>query len=522
MMFWMTDKIVRQDKRLPLFLLAALVCFYLFNGITYLRFQTLTSDETDFYNYAVRFLKGRPERIYPSADNSKMPVVVLNTLPRIAEQLLQPGQQKNDGGFGDILHGRYVTLAFSVLTILLVFRWAGEMFGHWAGLFAAFLFSFCPNNLANAGLVTTDAYSVFFLLASFYCVWKFCLAPNRNKFLLLSLVVALSQLTKQSLFHLYILLPLAVFIYFLLQRQKLRPKSVLATIAVFGLIQLVVINAGFYFYQTGRSLGSYQFMSTLFQRVQSSLPVQLPVPFPSTFVEGLDQAKYYDQVGGGSANSSFANVTILNQSSTGGSFWYYYLVSLFYKTPITYFFLLIGAAVVHYRRKIPFSSASLFLLLPVVYFLVLFSFFYKTQCGIRHLIFIYPFLFLYSAAIVQGLRSLPAKVFFLFSCLYLAVSVLAYWKNYLPYTNEFILDKTFAYEKVGADNLEFLQCGNFLRQYLREHPEVKPAPKVFQRGTFAISPANYLDQWNRHEFDWIRHYKPVGNIACTYLLIRVP
>lgn len=508
-------------KKLTLLLLAGIVLFYLINGIVYLNYQTLTSDETDFFRYTIRFIKGNPDRIYPSDDNSKMPVNVLNTLPRLAEQLLNPGLQKNDGGYTDILYGRYVTLLFSVLTLLLVYRWASELHGSGAGLFAAFLFSICPNNLSHATLVTTDAYSVFFLLATMYWLWKFCLQETRKNFIYLSLFVALSQLVKQSLFHLYIMVPLAIGIYYGVKRKKVKIQPLLAAAVVFVLINLAVINAGFYFYQTGRSLGSYQFMSNLFQNVQQVFPQWLPIPFPHPFVQGLDQAKYYDQVGGGFPHSSFANVTILGQSRTGEGFFYYYFVSIFYKTPIPYFLFFLWSAYVLWKRKTSFWEKGFFLLLPVVYFLVQLSFFYKAQCGLRHLVFIYPFLFIFSSVIVRQLQSLPAKISFSILCLYTLVSVLSYWKNYYPYTNEFILDKTFAYKKVGADNLDFLHGGNFLRQYLAEHPEVKKLPKSFQKGTFVVSPGQYLNQWNLPEYEWIKNYQPIGNIARVYLLIQV-
>ena len=75
-------------------LLTILIVFYLINGIVYLRYQTQTSDEASFYNYAVRLLKGHPDRIIPNSDNSKMPVTVLNTLPRIMEQVIHPHLKK--------------------------------------------------------------------------------------------------------------------------------------------------------------------------------------------------------------------------------------------------------------------------------------------------------------------------------------------------------------------------------------------------------------------------------------------
>ena len=37
-------------------------------------------------------------------------------------------------------------------------------------------------------------------------------------------------------------------------------------------------------------------MSDLFIGLQNSLPDWLPLPFPRPFIDGLDMAKYYDQV----------------------------------------------------------------------------------------------------------------------------------------------------------------------------------------------------------------------------------
>src|SRR5438094_2187455 len=89
--------------------LLAIIVFYLINGICYLRSQSITSDEGSFYTYAVRYLKGDPARIIPASDNSKMPVAVLNTIPRLTERLLNPVTKKTDGGVSDIMLGRYVT-----------------------------------------------------------------------------------------------------------------------------------------------------------------------------------------------------------------------------------------------------------------------------------------------------------------------------------------------------------------------------------------------------------------------------
>src|SRR3954451_10694254 len=119
--------------------LALIIAFYLFNGINYLRSQSITSDEGAFYNYAVRYVQHHPDRINPINDNSKMPVILLNIIPRVIEQILHPGLKKTDNWESDIVAGRYVTLLVSVLIIFFVFLWAKELYGIRAAIFAAFL-----------------------------------------------------------------------------------------------------------------------------------------------------------------------------------------------------------------------------------------------------------------------------------------------------------------------------------------------------------------------------------------------
>ena len=374
-------------------ILSLLVVLYLINGICSINALSVTADEGSHLAFGIKMLKGDPARTNPEKDNSKMPVSVLNAIPRGVEQLFSKGLVKNDNGISDTIKGRYATLFFSVLIILLVFNWSRKLYGINAGLFSAFLFVCCPNNIANAVLVTTDTYSVFFLLATMYFLWRYCNSKSNKHFIWFALMLALSQLVKQSLFHLYVLAPLCLLTYTIATKEKIKWPSLFKKILIVITISWVIINAGFIFWHMNMKLGDYHFMSSLFQKVQQLLPGWLPVPLSESFVTGLDQAKYYDQLGGGFANSSFANVTILGYSSTGGSFWYYYFVSIFFKTPVPYLILFGWAKYILYvkLRFKNFMRNEFFLLAPIVYFLLLMSFLYKTQCGIRHIIFIYPY-----------------------------------------------------------------------------------------------------------------------------------
>jgi 4-amino-4-deoxy-L-arabinose transferase-like glycosyltransferase len=504
--------------------LFVLIVFYLINGICYLRSQSITSDEGSFYTYAVRFLKGTPDRIIPVSDNSKMPVTVLNTIPRLAQQTFSHTKRKEDGGVSDIMHGRYITLFVSVLTIVLVFVWSRELYGKKAGLFSAFLMSICPNHMANAGLVTTDAYSVLFLLATMYFLWKYCTTKTSRQFIFFSITIALSQLVKQSLFHLYILAPFCIAVYFTVYPSRIKYSLVLTRIVIFLLANWAVINVGWYFYETFHRTDDYHFMSDLFQTIATILPRWMPVPFPKPFIVGLDMAKYYDDLGGGfDPISSFGKVTILGHAQTGGGFWYYYFVSIFYKTPIAYFILFLWSIIVLIKNRSfkDFVTKEFFLFAPVIYFLLVFSFFYQTQTGLRHVIFLYPFIFIAAGAIIPTMDAVYKKIALALISVFLVFSILRYWGNYYPYTNEFITDKKMAFQYVGAANLEFKQGGFFLQQYLREHPQAKIIPSKPQAGSFVMSVADYLDIWNRHQYEWIQRFTPTDHVAYTYLVFQI-
>jgi 4-amino-4-deoxy-L-arabinose transferase-like glycosyltransferase len=452
-----------------------------------------------------------------------MPVTIINVIPRAVQQILYPGLKKNDWGGSDILLGRYVTLLVSTLIILLVYRWAKLLYGIPAGLFAAFLMAFCPNNLASAGLVTQDTYSVLALLFVMYCTWRFCTVKTFKYFLRLCVAVALAQLVKQTLLYLYLLIPVCVILYWVLGKHQFNVKKMLKYAVYFVVINWFVINAGYYFYQTNTAVGSYHFFSRPFMFLQHALSAWLPIPLPRPFVDGLDMVKHNNDIGGGFKNSTFGNVTILGRSSTGGTFWYYYLVTVFFKTPISYFvFMAYGFwAMVKCRSLKSWRNNEFFLITPVLFFFITMSLLVKIQTGIRHIIFIYPFLFILSAGFIPYVKGLLQKTAVAIACVYLVVSVLIYWRNYYPYTNEFILDKKLAYRYVGDDNLDYNQELIFFKEYLSAHPNVQLATEKPQPGIFLISVPDYMDVWNEKKYAWLTRFKPCGHVAHAGLLITV-
>lgn len=64
-----------------------LFAIFFINGLIYIPKQSITSDEANHYNYAIRYVKGKPQKIKPYDDASAMPFSALNTIPRVIEQI---------------------------------------------------------------------------------------------------------------------------------------------------------------------------------------------------------------------------------------------------------------------------------------------------------------------------------------------------------------------------------------------------------------------------------------------------
>jgi hypothetical protein len=151
------------------------------------------------------------------------------------------------------------------------------------------------------------------------------------------------------------------------------------------------------------------------------------------------------------------------------------------------------------------------------------SCFYSTQLGIRHLLIIFPLLFIFSGKVIS--QVLPGKwrwIIFI-SVGYQAISVFSYFPHFLPYTNEFILNKKMAYKKIADSNLCYGEGGKFLKQYLVTHPGVIYLPRKPTLGT-AILEVNEmlnLDIASVHKYDWARHLTPIDHIHSQYLIFNV-
>jgi hypothetical protein len=117
-----------------------------------------------------------------------------------------------------------------------------------------------------------------------------------KQLLLLAVFLGIGQLSKQSLQLLY-----PVVMVFLLARLYVMKMSAGKLIRYFtkeliiiGLASLLIINLGFLFYQTGKPLKEYHFISTKFVSLQErfSFMDDVPIPLPQPYVTRFDYVAF--------------------------------------------------------------------------------------------------------------------------------------------------------------------------------------------------------------------------------------
>lgn len=508
----------------PTIWVAFLLMVYLINGVILIPQSSLTYDEMDHWSYGKRILKRQPQRIFPFDDASTMPVTGLNAIPRAAEQLVNPELKKTDAGFSDILHGRYVTLFICLITGLLVYSWSRELFGDQGALFSLALFIFSPNLLAHETLLTTDAYAALFTLATFYSGWRYLIKKGWGRFSLFSLCLALSQVVKPSLIHLILMVGIASLILMFKQGTwSMDWKSRGLRLGWLVLILLAVVNLAFFFQGTGHSLQSYTFHSDAFLRLQGEFWGRIPLPLPAPYMEGIDLTMYMNQLGAGHPDVSGPNY-LLGETRVGSGFWYYYLVCFFFKTPLSVLVMLLGLPVLMWRRKAGglVKNTLLFLGLAILYFLLVFGFTNRTQVGIRHVLMVYPLMFValgaWTAMVPDSLSKRVAAGLWI---LYTLFTFYKFYPNQIAYHNESVArDKV--YKVMAGSNIDFGQSAYRLADFLQKNPEYRVPDTVPRPGRYIQGVDAYLGLMDKYRIPWLNdHFQPVGEFDHGFLLFEV-
>jgi len=485
---------------------------------------SLNYDEPLFAAYGITVLKFQGKKDIQEFD-SKLPITALNMLPRAAEQLTNPALSKSGmEADKDVINGRYISLIISLLLGLLIFRWTRELYNDKVGLYSLLLYLLCPDFLAHGIFVSSDIFACLFFTSTFYFLWKFRKSNHLKYFILASCSVALAQISKFSMLHLVLIFPLIQFITY----KKENPRRIgitkeLFLFLIFAVINWIVISSAHFFYNEFMSLKDYHFKSEFLQSLQGSLG-NWHVPFPESYISSLDAVIYFDRLGGGVPGSLNGATYILGEHSRFG-FWYYYLVSIFYKLPIPTLLIWIASLGVFFFRfnRKTFLNSEVFFLVPILYFLFYLSFFYNTQVGIRHIIFIFPLLFVYSGCVINLIIEKKKEIVLFLLLGWQVISVALFFPHFLPYTNEFIPNKKYAYKKLADSNICYGEGKKYLNQFLETNKTAIYLPDRPQAGKVVMEINEMLNMniATINKYNWTENLEPSGHIHSQYLIFDI-
>jgi hypothetical protein len=431
---------------------------------------------------------------------------------------------------------RMVMPLISIVGGLAVFAWSSRLYGSQGGLLSLCLWTFCPNILAHARLVTTDLGSTAIGVTATFVFWLFLRSPSWRMAAAAGVLLGLAQLTKFSMLLLYAVWPFLWLVRLLLTT---RPRAVVRQAflgAVHGILILILsiltIDAGYVFEGLGKPLGRFEFASTvltrpvaggirkapatlnpLFARIwpfrenrfRGTLLAGLPVPLPEHYLLGFDEQKVeadgmpsrlnraWNALEAGdielarkeavSTDPSVVGYPVyLNGEMRRSGWWYYYLCALLYKVPEgTWLLILLSLALLAIQRRSRESCADEMCLwtLPLI---VLFSMSFLTNInlGLRYVLAIFPYAFIAAGKVVPWAHGLPRKGrlagrSFVVVCVGLTIAA-ALWihPHYLAYFNWASGGPRRVPARLIDSNLDWGQDLLGLRRWCREHAPGQP------------------------------------------------
>ncbi len=373
---------------------------------------------------------------------------------------------------------------------------ATRLYGQRAGIAAFFLYALSPNVLAHASLATLDLPAAFFIFLSLYALYFLVARPTPYRVFGVALAVTAALLTKVQAIALLGLVPAVLAFNWQRLSTPERRMPLLAAFVCAPLLIVVLINL---VYLELPSLPSKVLAPWLW------LPEQFVAAFKAKLAHGSRGHFGY----------------LLGEYSTTG-WWYYFPIAIGLKTPLP---ALVLIALGLFRRH---SLATVaFVLAPIVVFFAL-GLVANVNIGLRHVLVIYPFLFLLAG---RGAVALFTSRSYRFALGSLALGYVAQAifisPHHLSYFNILVGGPTRGHYYLLDSNYDWGQNDHFLRRYVEASDtsyQIDPDPFQPSTGHILVN-ANALYgivNGGADAYRWLENSEAVRQIAYTWFEFYLP
>lgn len=380
-----------------------------------------------------------------------------------------------------VLFSRLLMIVLAAILGLLIFAWSRRLYGYRAGVFALFLYTFSPIILGNAGLAMLDLGCAAFIFAAVFQFYRYLKKQTFPGLVLTGILFGLAQATKITALILYAVFFIYAVAYWLQNRKgdNVSFWTILKDLVFIWLIGIIVLW-GTYFFEFKPLLKNepdVQEKIEYIKKFSASVPfvkdkesmannlvwlaTNVPIPL-STY--GISIMGFGRQIVFGEQGLYFMGRNMKNGSKI------YYTVLYLIRTPLP-FIVFLGSALIFFIKSIKkISLEDVFLLLPVISIFTAASF-SKLQGGIRYLLPMYPFLFVWVSGIITmkiGRWAGAAKIAFYGLCIWYLLSSIMIYPDYLAYYNELVGGPDGFGYKISAD-ADWGQDFKELKKYMDRH-----------------------------------------------------
>jgi len=367
-------------------------------------------------------------------------------------------------------------IALSAVLGIFVFLWARDIYGYTAAFAALTLYLFDPNIIAHSPIVHTDVPFALMFFASTYFYWRTLRKTTWFNWFMTILLFSLSVITKFTsvailpiwavLGGLRIVSPMPLQL-----RMFSKPQTTSGRWAKTGSLTLLFVSAialgyvalwsayGFRYRaaptQIGEFAGDRPNESPLLTKlIQSNRNNQL---FPEAWVSGIAHASSFSE------RASYLVGEISDQG-----FGYYFPIAFAVKTPLPILILLLitlRMALINNKHRYD----ERFLLIPLILFFAL-AVYSRMNIGLRHILAIYPFLFVWLGGTVTALwdsRRYWKQCVVVLLGLWFIWSCARAYPDYLAFFNETIAPRS-RHETLVDSNLDWGQDLKGLKKWMNE------------------------------------------------------
>ena len=344
-----------------------------------------------------------------------------------------------------LLFSRLPNLLIGGILVALIGWWAYRLWGNWGAILAMTLACLEPNFVTHSSLVTTDIGVTLVIFLTVYLFWEYLNFPKWWRLAVTGISTGMALLSKFSALLLPPMIALIVAASLLvgsepyllpLRKRQNRPTYKLL------LIQSVAVLFFIAFFALLTIPSAYFFQGF------------------SPWLHGLEKFLTHAQDG----HPAF----FLGEYSSQG-WWNYFLVAFLFKTPIGSL-LLIAASLIFYRAGNPLRRREVILLLLPVMVVFLATTQAKVNIGLRHVLPVYPFLFVIASRLAtihfRGRWLMPILVGI--PLVSTAISSLRIAPHQLAYFNEFVGGPDQGYRYLSDSNIDWGQDLRGVKAYMEK------------------------------------------------------